>query len=171
MDKSFWHNSFFTLYGHRIASQQKRCLKKTAQVCFPYKAVNAPLACCLSSPGVPPLNLYNKKQEKMQMRYIKKTCVLNEKKPKQNSCVHMLSFWHRLWMWLNANRGLCGTKSNTWECGGGMTFGGGLIEAESSLMSQPALLPTYYPSAVGLQLPLFPAVWSLHTSEAKKNGE
>lgn len=100
MDKSFWHNSFFTLYGHRSAFQQKRRFKKTAQVCFPYKAVNAPIPCCLSSPGFPPLNIYNKKQEKMQMRQIKKTCVLNEIKPKQNRCVHMLSFWHRLWMWV-----------------------------------------------------------------------
>lgn len=71
-------------------------------------------------------------------------------------------------MWLNANSGICSRNSNTWAGGGGMTFGGVLIYAGSSSMSQPALLPTYYPSAFWLQLPFFPAVWSLHTSEAKK---
>ncbi|TWW78701.1 non-muscle cofilin 1-like [Takifugu flavidus] len=34
-------------------------------------------------------------------------------------------------------------------------------------MSQPAPLPTYYPSAVRLQLPFFTVSWSLHTSRAK----
>lgn len=87
---------------------------------------------------------------------------------KTTQCVHIMSFWHQMRMWLNANSGVCSRNSNTWEGGGGMTFGGVLIYPGSSSMSQPARLPTYYPSAFWLQLPFFPAVWSLHTSEAKK---
>lgn len=100
----------------------------------------------------------------MQVRKKKHVCWMK----KQNRCVHIMSFRHQMRIWLNANSGVCSRNSNTWEGRVGMTFGGVLIYAGSSSMSQPALLSTYNPSEFWVHVPLFPAVQSLHPSEAKK---
>lgn len=79
---------FLYLIRRLVCVSTEEEFKKTVQVCSPYKGVSAPLPCCLSSPGLPPLNIYNNKRQKNASEK-KKTCLLNEK-TKQMCTYHVI---------------------------------------------------------------------------------